>query len=197
MGILVLILILEETLSIFHHWVWCGLIIYGLYYVEVSSLYTHFVESFCHKCMLNFVKSFFCIIEMSIWSLFFNLLMWCSTLIALQILNRNKLFGQPNTCNVINYICVFKSHLSVYFIIFNLLGVPFYSPSWPSFNLLKCFIMASLVARWLRVCLPMQGTRVRALVWEDPTCHGAAGPVSHNYWACASGACAPQQERPR
>ena len=40
---------------------------------------------------------------------------------------------------------------------------------------------ASLVAQWLRVCLPMQGTRVRALVWEDPTCRGATGPVSHNY----------------
>ena len=40
---------------------------------------------------------------------------------------------------------------------------------------------ASLVAQWLRVCLPMQGARVRALVWEDPTCRGAAGPVSHNY----------------
>ena len=56
---------------------------------------------------------------------------------------------------------------------------------------------ASLVAQWLRICLLMQGTRVRALVWEDPTCHGATRPVSHNYWACASGACAPQQERPR
>ena len=31
----------------------------------------------------------------------------------------------------------------------------------------------------------MQGTRVRALVQEDPTCHGAAKPVRHNYWACA------------
>ena len=40
---------------------------------------------------------------------------------------------------------------------------------------------ASLVAQWLRVCLPMQGTRVRALVWEDPTCCGATRPVSHNY----------------
>ena len=40
---------------------------------------------------------------------------------------------------------------------------------------------ASLVAQWLRICLPMQGTWVRALVWEDPTCHGATGPVSHNY----------------
>ena len=40
---------------------------------------------------------------------------------------------------------------------------------------------ASLVAQWLRICLPMQGTRVRALVWEDSTCRGAAGPVSHDY----------------
>ena len=55
----------------------------------------------------------------------------------------------------------------------------------------------SLVVQWLRICLPMQGTRVRALVWEDPTCRGATRPVSHNYWACASGACAPPQERPR
>ena len=52
---------------------------------------------------------------------------------------------------------------------------------------------ASLVAQWLRICLPMQGTRVWALVWEDPTCRGATGAVSHNYWACASRACAPQQ----
>ena len=40
---------------------------------------------------------------------------------------------------------------------------------------------ASLVAQWLRICLPMQGTRVRALVWEDPTCREATGPVSRNY----------------
>ena len=35
-----------------------GLIICDLYYVEVYSLYTHFVESFYHKLMLNFVKCF-------------------------------------------------------------------------------------------------------------------------------------------
>ena len=40
---------------------------------------------------------------------------------------------------------------------------------------------ASLVAQWLRICLLMQETRVRALVWEDPTCRGATRPVSHNY----------------
>ena len=42
-------------------------------------------------------------------------------------------------------------------------------------------IKKKLVAQWLRICLPMQGTRVRALVWEDPTCRGATGPMSHNY----------------
>ena len=40
---------------------------------------------------------------------------------------------------------------------------------------------ASLVAQWLRICPPTQGTWVRALVWEDPTCRGATRPVSHKY----------------
>ena len=40
---------------------------------------------------------------------------------------------------------------------------------------------ASLVAQWLRIRLPMQGTRVQALVREDPTCRGATKPVRHNY----------------
>ena len=31
----------------------------------------------------------------------------------------------------------------------------------------------------------MQGTQVRALVPEDPTCHGATKPVRCNYWTCA------------
>ena len=35
---------------------------------------------------------------------------------------------------------------------------------------------APLVAQWLRVRLPMQGTQVCAPVREDPTCRGAAGP---------------------
>ena len=54
----------------------------------------------------------------------------------------------------------------------------------------------------------MQGTRVWALVWEDPTFRRATKPVHHNYWACAlepashnylahvPKACAPQQEKP-
>ena len=43
----------------------------------------------------------------------------------------------------------------------------------------------SLVAEWLRIRLPMQRTRVRALVQEDPTCRRATKLIFHNYWACA------------
>ena len=64
------------------------------------------------------------------------------------------------------------------------------------------------MAQWLRIHLPMQGTQVWSLVWEDPTCcrapkpmcHNywacALEPVCHNYWACAPRAPAPQQEKP-
>ena len=45
----ILLLILVEKLSAFDDDVSCGLIIYDLYYVEIHSLYTHFVECFCHK----------------------------------------------------------------------------------------------------------------------------------------------------
>ena len=53
--------------------------------------------------------------------------------------------------------------------------------TWDSRNVKR----ASLVAQWLRIRLPMQGTRVRALVREDPTCREATKLVRHNYWACA------------
>ena len=45
----------------------------------------------------------------------------------------------------------------------------------------------SLVVQWLRILLPMQGTRVRALVWEDPTCCGATKPIRHSYRAYTLG----------
>ena len=62
--------------------------------------------------------------------------------------------------------------------------------------LLKC-PGTSLAVQWLRIRLPMQGTRVRALVQEDPTGHGATKPVHHNYWARAPRARAPQLLSPR
>ena len=37
--------------------------------------------------------------------------------------------------------------------------------------------------QWLRIHLPMQGTWVLSLVWEDSTCHGATKLIGHSYWA--------------
>ena len=44
-------------------------------------------------------------------------------------------------------------------------------------------IGTSWVCQWLRICLPMQGTWVQSLVWEDSTCHGATEPAHCNYWS--------------
>ena len=43
----------------------------------------------------------------------------------------------------------------------------------------------SLVAEWKRIHLPMQGTWVQSLVWEDSTHPGATETLCHNYGACA------------
>ena len=45
----------------------------------------------------------------------------------------------------------------------------------------KIHYRTSRVAQWLRIRLPMQGTRVRALVREDPTSREATKPVGHSY----------------
>lgn len=58
-GLLVLSLILEERLSLLtaEGAVSCGFVVCdGLPYVEARFLYTHFVESFCQKLVLSFVK---------------------------------------------------------------------------------------------------------------------------------------------
>ena len=85
--ILVLSLTLEEMLSIFaiEDNVYCGFVVHVFYYVEVCSFSACFLESFHHKWVLNFVKTFSTSIEI-MWFLFFNLLMWCITLIDLRIL---------------------------------------------------------------------------------------------------------------
>ena len=44
------------------------------------------------------------------------------------------------------------------------------------------FTGTPLGVQWLRVPLPIQGTRVRLLVWEDSTCHRATEPMHHDYW---------------
>ena len=39
----------------------------------------------------------------------------------------------------------------------------------------------SLVARWIRIQLPVQGTWVQFLVQEDPTCCRATNPLHRKY----------------
>ena len=65
----------------------------------------------------------------------------------------------------------------------------FVSPAWgphePVFSLLKKYwpLGTSLVTQWLGIHLPTQGTWVRSLAQEDPTCHRATKPMCHNYWS--------------
>ena len=51
--------------------------------------------------------------------------------------------------------------------------------------LVKNALRASLMAQRLRICLPMQETRVRSLVWEDPTCCRATKPVPQPSSLCS------------
>ena len=73
------------------------------------------------------------------------------------------------------YSSVLSNYLNLYRVFFDV------QASHPVTNNIKNKNGVSLVAQSLRICLPMQGTRVRTLVWEDPTCRGATRPVSHNY----------------
>ena len=75
----------------------CRLIIDGLYYVEVDSFYDHFLKSFNYKWVMNFVKGFTASIEIIIWFLSFNLLIWCVTLISLHMLEESlHSWNKPN-----------------------------------------------------------------------------------------------------
>ena len=61
-GTLVFFLNLEDfQIFTIEYDVSCGFVINGLYYVEICSHYTHFDESFYHKRVLHFIKSFLCI----------------------------------------------------------------------------------------------------------------------------------------
>ena len=101
MDTLVLFLILRECFQFFtiENNVCCWFIIYGLYYVEAGSFYAHFLKSFNHKRLLNFVKGSSASIEMIIWFLSFNLLIWYITLIDLHILKNPWIPGINPTCS--------------------------------------------------------------------------------------------------
>jgi len=111
-----------------------GFIIYSLYYVEVCSFYAHFVESFYHKLMLNFIKCLSTSVEMIIWFLLFVLFIWYVTLIEfvdivpfLQPWNESKLIILSLTFAIFIMIC-----LSVDLFRFILLGAACAFYTWMS-----------------------------------------------------------------
>ena len=57
------------------------------------------------------------------------------------------------------------------------------------------FCMISVVAQWLRICLPVQGTQVPSLVKEDLMCRRAAKSVRPATDTQAPRAHALQQEK--
>ena len=58
-------------------------------------------------------------------------------------------------------------------------------PGKPYYSLVKCKSKLQggtpLVVQCLGICLSVQETAVRFLVWADLACHGATKPVCHNY----------------
>ena len=54
--------------------------------------------------------------------------------------------------------------------------------SW--FHSTQCILLGDFpVAQWVRICLPMLGTRVWSLIWEDSTRRGTTKPRHCNYSA--------------
>ena len=99
MDILVLFLILEGMLAAFHHWYD---LVAGLSYMAFIMLrYVPSMPTFCRVFIINgcqiLSKAFSASIEMIIWFLFFNLLMWCIILIDLQMLKNPCINGMNLT----------------------------------------------------------------------------------------------------
>ena len=77
---------------------------------------------------------------------------------------------------------------NVYFLVFSIVSI-FLQCVYTALIMRKNEVILVLIKRWqgfpggaVVESLPANaGTRVRALVWEDPTCRGATRPVSHNY----------------
>ena len=85
-GILVLFQVLVRRLSPFHHLVLCWLWVCQKWLVfcwDMFPLYPLWQE-FCHKCMWNFIKCFFCIYWDDHVVFVSFLVMWCITLIDLK-----------------------------------------------------------------------------------------------------------------
>ena len=80
-----------STLFTLEYDVTCGLVIYGLYYLEICLI--HFVENFYHEGYWILLNAFSASIKMIIWFLSFILLISCITFIDLLMLNHPYIPG--------------------------------------------------------------------------------------------------------
>ena len=116
--ILALFLILEEMLSVFHHWEWCLLWvcrIWPLLCWERFPLCPLSGDFFIINVCWILSKVFSASIEMIIWFFFFSLLMWCITLIDLHILKNPCIPGINPTWS---WCMILISFHSFFFILF-------------------------------------------------------------------------------
>ena len=118
-GILVLFLILEEMLSVFHHWEWYLLWVCQVWPLLCWSRFPLCPLSWEFFFIINgcwiLSKVFSASIEMVVWFLFFNLLIWYITLIDLHILKNPCIPGINPTWSwyIILVICCWIWHYSL------------------------------------------------------------------------------------
>ena len=100
-GTFVLFFILEEMLSVFHHWkhnICCSLSYMTFIMLRWVPFMPIFWRVFYNKWVLNFVKSFLCICwDDHVLFIFQLLLIWCFTLIDLHILRNHCIPGINHT----------------------------------------------------------------------------------------------------
>ena len=81
-----------------------------VYYVEVCSLYTHFVENYFNKWMLNLVKRFSTSIGLIIW--FLSFINPINTLIDLQISNHSCM---PQIIPILSWCMILLMYFWIWF----------------------------------------------------------------------------------
>ena len=109
----------------------CGIVIYGLYYVKVYSIYIQFVKSFYHERMLYLSNAFYASIETIVWCLYFILSVWCIAFIDFHKLRYLHSRDKPCLIMIYDPFNVLLNSVCQYFIEkFYTYTYTFYTPCW-------------------------------------------------------------------
>ena len=121
-------------------------------------------------CMVTLVNIIALYTRKLLWEQSFNILMLTTTTATKVIMWDEECFNLI-VVNISQYICVSNNHIL------------HFKPTQCYINYISIKLEKS--GKKKKNPPPVQGTRVQSLVWEDPTCLGAAKPMHHNYWTCA------------